>query len=364
MVPAEKILQTAEDENVDIVGLSGLITPSLEEMVHVAREMSRRNMQLPLLIGGATTSEIHTAVKIDPNYDPPVVHVRDASKSVGVVASLISEKQRENFAKEMREKYASVREKHETGRAEGKYIPLEEARRNRIGIDWESSPVYKPAFTGNKYFIDYDLKEIREYIDWTFFFHSWRINGKFPAIFGDPVKGEEARKLYDDANALLDRIINEKMLQANGVIGFWPAAATGDDVELFEDISRKIQTTVFRFLRNQQEKPAGKPNLCLADFIAPADTNKQDYIGGFAVTAGIGLEKWVEQYEADNDDYNAIMMKIMADRLAEAFAELMHEKVRKQFWGYAPDENLSIEEILREKYQGIRPAPGYPACIG
>ncbi|MFP4469801.1 MAG: methionine synthase, partial [Bacteroidales bacterium] len=362
MVPAEKILHTAVDENVDIVGLSGLITPSLEEMVHVAREMTRRNMQVPLLIGGATTSEIHTAVKIEPNYQAPVVHVRDASKSVGVVSSLISEKQKESVAKEVREKYASLREKHETGRAEASYVSLDEARRNHIKIDWESSPVYKPSFTGNKYFIDYDLKEISEFIDWTFFFHSWRINGKFPAIFDDPVKGEEAKKLYDDAIALLHRIVNEKMLQANGVIGFWPAAAKGDDVQLFEDENRKKQLAVFRFLRNQQEKAGDTPNLCLADFVAPADTGKQDYIGGFAVTAGIGLEKWVAEFEADNDDYNAIMMKILADRLAEAFAELMHEKVRKEFWGYAPDETLSIEETLREKYQGIRPAPGYPAC--
>ncbi len=362
MVPAEKILQTATDINADIVGLSGLITPSLEEMVHVAQEMKRRNMKVPLLIGGATTSEIHTAVKIRPNYDQPVVHVRDASKSVGVVAALLSKSQREKFTEEIRLKYAALRERHENAKSSGSYITLDAARKNKLHINWQESPVYKPAFLGNKYFTDYDLAEIRRFIDWTFFFHSWRINGKFPAIFDDPVKGEEASKLYQDANALLDRIISEKMLQANGVIGFYPAAATGDDVELFADEERHQPATVFRFLRNQQEKPAGTPNLCLADFVAPEDSGKQDYIGGFAVTGGIGLEKWVRQFEADNDDYNAIMMKIMADRLAEAFAELMHLKVRQEYWGYAPNEKLPVEDILREKYQGIRPAPGYPAC--
>jgi len=359
MVPAAKILQTAVDENVDIIGLSGLITPSLEEMVHVASEMTRLEMNVPLLIGGATTSEIHTAVKIDPNYAPPVVHVKDASKSVGVVAALISSDQKEKYARDVKKKYSSARQKHEKSKLEGKFVSLEEARNNKIEIDWENSPVYKPLFTGNKVFTDYDLAEIHRYIDWTFFFHSWRINGKYPAIFDDPVKGEEAKKLYDDANRMLDNIINKKMLQANGVIGFYPSASIQDDVELSLDGKR---VTNFRFLRNQQEKPANVPNLSLADFIAPKDSGKEDYLGGFAVTAGIGLEKWVNQYEADNDDYSAIMIKILADRLAEAFAELMHHKVREVYWGYDQDEKLSTEEILREKYQGIRPAPGYPAC--
>ncbi len=362
MVRAEKILQTAIDEKVDILGLSGLITPSLEEMVHVAQEMTRRKMNIPLLIGGATTSEIHTAVKIAPNYTHPVVHVRDASKSVGVTAALLSKDQKEKFAAEVSGKYAAMREKYENSKMEGKYVSLDEARKNKIEIDWENSPVYKPTFLGNKYFENYDLSEIREYIDWTFFFHSWRINGKYPAIFDDPVKGEEAKKVFDDANILLDKIINEKRLQANGVIGFYPATADGDTVELFADEDRDKLITNFCFLRNQQEKPADTPNLSLADFVAPKASGKQDYMGGFAVTAGIGLEKWVEQYEADNDDYNAIMMKIMADRLAEAFAELLHVRARKEFWAYAPDENLSVEETLRENYQGIRPAPGYPAC--
>ncbi len=359
MVPAAKILQTAIDENVDIIGLSGLITPSLEEMVHVAKEMTRLKMNVPLLIGGATTSEIHTAVKIDPNYASPVVHVKDASKSVGVVANLLSTNQKEKFTQTIKEKYVAAREKHESKRLEGKFVSLADARKNKINIDWENGPVYKPSFLGNKYFTDFDLAEIRKYIDWTFFFHSWRINGKYPAIFDDPVKGEEAKKLFDDAINMLDKIVSEKMLQANGVIGFYPATSIGDDVEL--SLNGKPVTT-FHFLRNQQEKPADVPNLSLADFIQPKESAKEDYIGGFAVTTGIGLEKWVEQYETDKDDYSAIMIKILADRLAEAFAELMHYEVRKAFWGYVPDDNLSIEEILREKYQGIRPAPGYPAC--
>jgi len=359
MVPSAKILQTAIDENVDIIGLSGLITPSLEEMVHVAKEMSRLEMKIPLFIGGATTSEIHTAVKIEPNYAPPVIHVKDASKSVGVVAALLSQDKQKEFAKGVSAKYDTLRQKHESNKLEGKFISLEAARKNKINIDWEKSPVYKPSFLGNKYFEDFDLAEIRKYIDWTFFFHAWRINGKYPAIFDDPVKGEEAKKLFDDANGMLDRIIKDKMLQANGVIGFYQAASIGDDVSLSID-GKEI--TVFRFLRNQQEKREGIPNLSLADFIAPKEKNKEDYIGGFAVTAGVGLEKWVAKYEAENDDYSAIMIKILADRLAEAFAELMHHKVREEFWAYAPDENLSIQEIIREKYQGIRPAPGYPAC--
>jgi 5-methyltetrahydrofolate--homocysteine methyltransferase len=359
MVPAAKILQTAIDENVDIIGLSGLITPSLEEMVHVAKEMNRRKMNIPLLIGGATTSEIHSAVKIDPNYAPPVVHVKDASKSVGVVANLLSVDQKRKFTQIIKEKYAAIREKHESNRLQGKFISLTDARQNKIKIDWETSPLYKPSFLGNKYFTDYDLAEIRKYIDWTFFFHSWRISGKYPAIFDDPVKGEEAKNLFDDANRMLDEIVNKKMLRANGVIGFYPAVSIGDDVEVLHS---KKPVATFCFLRNQQQKPKDVPNLSLADFIAPKESNREDYIGGFAVTTGIGLEKQVKQYEAENDDYSAIMIKILADRLAEAFAELMHRRVRQEFWGYAPGEDLSIEEVLREKYQGIRPAPGYPAC--
>ena len=362
MVPATKILDTAVAEKVDIIGLSGLITPSLEEMVNVAQEMTRRNMQLPLLIGGATTSEIHTAVKIDPQYAPPVVHVRDASRSVAVVSALISKERKEDFVKTIQEKYQTVRESYENRRLETPYISLEQARQNRIEIDWKESDVYEPSFTGIKTFEDYDLAEIREYIDWTFFFHTWRINGKYPAIFDDPLKGEEACILFDDGNAMLDDIINKKMLKASGVIGFWPAHSIGDDVQIYEDVKGNHPLASFRFLRNQQQKPDDAANICLADFIAPKESGITDYIGGFAVTAGIGVEQWVKHYEADNDDYNAIMMKIMADRLAEAFAELLHHRVRKEFWCYAPDEAISVEEMLREKYQGIRPAPGYPAC--
>jgi 5-methyltetrahydrofolate--homocysteine methyltransferase len=281
---------------------------------------------------------------------------------VGVVSSLLSANQKDGFAKQISEKYAALREKHEASKSEGKYLSLEEARKNKLRIDWENSPVYKPKFIGNKYFSDYPLDEIRKYIDWTFFFHSWRINGKYPAIFADPIKGLEARKLFDDANEMLDKIVSEKRLQANGVIGFYPAIAVGDDVELFGDENRETPIKTFRFLRNQQLKENEISNLSLADFIAPKTSGKHDYFGCFAVTSGTGIEKWVEKYEAENDDYSAIMMKILADRFAEAFAELMHEKVRKEFWGYAADENLPVSEILHEKYQGIRPAPGYPAC--
>jgi 5-methyltetrahydrofolate--homocysteine methyltransferase len=360
MVPAAKILQVAMDENVDIIGLSGLITPSLEEMAHVAKEMAHYKMDIPLLIGGATTSEIHTAVKIAPNYHAPVIHVRDASKSVGVAASLISPEQKDQYAADIREKYHAVRKKYENDKKSGKYISLEKARQNSLKIDWKNSNISQPSFLGNKYFIHHDLNEIRNYIDWTFFFHSWRINGKYPAIFDDPIKGEEAKKLFNDANQLLDEIVKHKMLQANGVLGIYKAASTGDDVEVFSPENEIIAT--FRFLRNQQEKEGNMPNLCLADFTAPKGSGISDFIGGFAVTAGIGADKWVKRYEADNDDYNAIMIKILADRLAEAFAELLHQQLRIKFWGYAKDENLTVEELLREKYQGIRPAPGYPAC--
>ncbi len=362
MVPAEKILKTVQDENADLLGLSGLITPSLEEMVHVAKEMERQGLNIPLLIGGATTSEIHTAVKIAPNYHAPVVHVRDASKGVGVSASLISPDQKAKYAAEIQEKYTGLREKHESRKSESKYISFDLAVENKLNIDWKAEDIYKPKFLGNKYFNDYPLEEIRDYIDWTFFFHAWKINGKYPKIFEDPIKGEEARKLYDDALVLLDKIVNEKRLTARGVIGFYPAASTGEDVELYADENREEVLTTFRFLRNQQEKTPGVPNLSLADFIAPKSSGFRDYIGGFAVTAGIGLEKWTEKYEKELDDYNSIMMKVLADRLAEAFAELIHERVRKEFWAYAPRENLNLEDLLREAYQGIRPAPGYPAC--
>jgi 5-methyltetrahydrofolate--homocysteine methyltransferase len=362
MVPASKILQTAIDEKVDVIGLSGLITPSLEEMVHVAAEMSRRNMSIPLLIGGATTSEIHTAVKIAPAYDHPVVHVKDASRCVGVLSKLLSNDMKESFIIETSDKYHSLREKHAASRSQKTLISLSEARKNKLKTDWGKVQGHEPAFIGNKVFKNYSLEEISKYIDWTFFFHAWKLSGKFPAIFDDPLKGEEARKLYADGQAMLAQIIEKKMLIAEGVIGFYPAAASADDVILYSDNSRTEVLNIFRFLRNQERKTAGIPNLSLSDFIAPAGSGIKDYIGGFSVTAGVGIEKWVKQFEQEGDDYSSFMLKIMADRLAEAFAELMHERVRKEFWGYAKHEALEVDEVIKEKYQGIRPAPGYPAC--
>ncbi|MFU8844017.1 MAG: methionine synthase [Bacteroidales bacterium] len=362
MVPAEKILSVVRDEHADLLGLSGLITPSLEEMVHVAKEMERLGIHVPLLIGGATTSEIHTAVKIAPQHHAPVVHVRDASKAVGVSAGLISRETKDRYAREIIEKYSSIRHQHEKKKGETIYISQKDAIANRLIIGWKEEDIYEPALTGNHYFEDYSLEEIMGYIDWTFFFHAWKINGKYPAIFDDPVKGEEARKLFDDANLLLDQVVHEKMLHAKGVIGIYPANSVGEDVEVYADETRNEVLATFRFLRNQQLKEKGIPNLSLADFIAPKSSGLNDYFGGFAVTAGIGLEQWTEKFEKELDDYNSIMIKVLADRLAEAFAEVIHQRVRKEFWGYAKNENLPIESILKEQYQGIRPAPGYPAC--
>ena len=362
MVPAEKILETVENENADIVGLSGLITPSLEEMVHVAQEMKRKKMKVPLLIGGATTSPVHTAVKIDKQYPHPVVHVHDASKVTNVVSKLLSTTEKEDFLKEVEEKYESLRKKHETGTNAKKYITLKQARDNRFSANWNEIKISKPALTGNMVFDDFPLNDLREYIDWTYFFHAWKINGRFPAIFDDPVKGKHAKELYGDAQKMLDKIISEKMLQAKAVIGIYPAAAIGDSVEIFKDENRKTPLHTFHFLRNQELKKRGEPNYCLSDFIAPANTGIADYIGFFAVTAGLGIEKHLEKYKKQNDDYSAIMLKAIADRLAEALAEKIHRMVRTGYWGYSKNENLSIKEILKEKYRGIRPAPGYPAC--
>ncbi|HBL74402.1 MAG: methionine synthase [Bacteroidetes bacterium GWF2_42_66] len=359
MVPTETILRRAREENVDIIGLSGLITPSLEEMANVAREMKRQNFEIPLLIGGATTSKIHTAVKIEPEYDFPVVHVKDASRSVGVVSNLIAKNP--DFVRELKEEYADIRE-FQGQRKRREYISLEEARKNKEKIDWKNSPIYKPKFTGIKQLIDFPIAELRKYIDWSFFFFAWELRGSFPGILDDPKQGEEARKLFADANAMLDEIIEKKMLQANGIVGIWPAHADGDDIVLFEDEGKTKEIGRFYQLRQQELKKDGTPNTCLADFVAPAETGLTDYCGAFATTAGIGIEKWIAYYKADHDDYKAIMIEAIADRLSEAFAELLHLLVRKEYWGYAPDENLSHEEILRVKYQGIRPALGYPAC--
>ncbi len=359
MVPTEKILDTALKEQVDIIGLSGLITPSLEMMVDIAKEMERRKMNLPLLIGGATTSKIHTAVKIEPEYSHPVIHVKDASLAVNVVSNLISGNTA--YLESVKEDYEQVRA-FQGQRKPKEYLKLDEARENKERIDWDNSPMYKPRFTGVKHLIDYPLQELREYIDWTFFFMAWELKGHYPEIFEDEKQGEAARKLYDEANELLDEIIEKKMLQANASFGIWPANSDGDDIILYEDESRTKELGRFYHLRQQEKKKGNAANLCLSDFVAPVGSGKADYCGGFATTAGIGIEPWKEMYRKDHDDFRAIMLESLADRLSEAFAELLHEKVRKEYWGYAPDENLTQDELQKVRYQGIRPAIGYPAC--
>jgi 5-methyltetrahydrofolate--homocysteine methyltransferase len=360
MVPTEKIIEAAKREHPDIVGLSGLITPSLDEMVHVAKEMEREKMVLPLLIGGATTSRIHTAVKIDPVYSGPVVHVLDASRSVPVASELISTQTRSAFERKIKDEYQNLRTEHENKRQIKNLIPLADARANRVNIDWSTTLFKKPAFLGRKEFLSYPLEEIRQYIDWTPFFQTWMLAGRYPGIFKDEVVGAEAKRLFDDANTMLGQIIADKSLQANAVVAFYPATATGDDVALFRDEGATDKLAVFHFLRQQNKKAQNLPNYCLADFISP-DPGR-DYFGMFAVTTGIGLEKLVEKHKANHDDYSEIMAKALADRMAEAFAELVHEKVRKELWGYATNEQLTNDELIEEKYEGIRPAPGYPAC--
>jgi len=358
MVPAEKILEAAKREKVDIIGLSGLITPSLDEMVHFAKEMEREKMDLPLLIGGATTSRIHTAVKIDPVYSGPVVHVLDASRSVPVATELINPVTRISFKAKIKQEYTDLRKDHEGRQQLKSLISLNEARKNKTKIDWSKVVFTKPKFTGRKELVNYPLEEIRKYIDWTPFFQTWMLAGRYPGILTDPVVGVEAVKLFDDANKMLDEIVTQKSLQANGVVAFYPAVNTGDDVDLLINDGKSLAT--FHFLRQQNKKAQNLPNFCLADFISPKEG--EDYFGMFAVTAGIGLEKLVEKHKANHDDYSEIMAKALADRLAEAFAECLHEKVRKEYWGYAPNENLSVEQLISEEYDGIRPAPGYPAC--
>ncbi len=361
MVPAEKILEAAVREKADVIGLSGLITPSLDEMVHVAKEMERLGMTTPLLIGGATTSRIHTAVKIAPNYSGPVVHVLDASKSVPVASELISKETRDAFASRIRKEYDEARIDHAGRQKEKNYISIAQARQKKVVIDWSAFTPHKPNALGVTVFKDYPLEEIRPYIDWTPFFSTWMLKGKFPAIFDNAVIGEEARKLYNDANAMLDEIISAGSLKANGIVGLFPATSVEhDDVKILDESGKEL--TTFHFLRQQGKKAADVPNLSLADFVAPSDSGKTDYMGGFAVTAGDGLDAIVKKYEADQDDYNSIMAKALADRLAEAFAELLHEKVRRDLWGYAKGETLDTEGLIKESYDGIRPAPGYPAC--
>jgi 5-methyltetrahydrofolate--homocysteine methyltransferase len=362
MVPGDRILNAIEEHHPDIVGLSGLITPSLEVMADFASELEKRNMKIPLLIGGATTSKIHTAVKIEPRYSGPVIHVKDASKSVGVVGSLISKDIRNNFIRSVQLEYEELRSTYADSSSSVRYLSLEEARNNRLRIDWTKSIIYKPGFIGVKVIENYPISEIREYINWIFFFVVWQLRGKFPDILDDPRQGEEARKLYKDANLLLDRIEKEKLLKANGVIGFFPANAVGDDIEIYGDENRKNIIARFINLRNQVKKDDGTPNLCLADFVAPRETGITDYIGAFAVTAGIGIDGVIKEFEKQHDDYSSILTKALADRLAEAFTELIHEKVRKEWWGYAGNENMDMKALFYEKYQGIRPAHGYPAC--
>ncbi len=363
MVPAAKILETAKEKGADIIGLSGLITPSLDEMVHVASEMQRQGFNLPLLIGGATTSQTHTAVKIAPSYEQPTIHVKDASRAVGVAQNLVSEGRRESYAEQIAADYEEVRVKHAGRRSKTRMATLERARANRMKIDWQGYAPPKPNVLGVRAFEDYPLEEIRPYIDWTPFFHSWQLKASYPKIFDDPEKGEEAKKLFADAQELLDRIIEEKWLTARAVFGLFPASSLpNDSVEVYTDESREKVLTELHFLRQQKQKPPGRPNHSLVDFVAPKETGLEDHVGLFAVTAGIGADEAARRFEEENDVYNAIMVKALADRLAEAFAELLHRRVRKEFWGYAADEKLDPDDLIREEYRGIRPAPGYPAC--
>jgi 5-methyltetrahydrofolate--homocysteine methyltransferase len=361
MVPTEKIIEAAKREKVDVIGLSGLITPSLDEMVHVAKEMQRQGMDIPLLIGGATTSRLHTAVKIDPMYEGAVVHVLDASRSVPVASELISEVTRQSYKARVKQEYVALRKDHESKQQLKNYISIEEARKNKVKIDWQRAEIKKPMFIGKKTLVNYPLDEIANYIDWTPFFQTWMLYGKYPAIFKDEKVGHEASKLFEDAQVMLARIIAGRKLSASGILGFYQAQTNAvDDVLLFDKEENRVAT--LHFLRQQNKKAKDLPNFCLSDFIAPQDSGTKDFIGLFAVTAGIGLEKLVAEFKSKQDDYSEIMAKALADRLAEAFAELLHTKVRKEYWGYAASEKLTIEELVAESYDGIRPAPGYPAC--
>jgi 5-methyltetrahydrofolate--homocysteine methyltransferase len=361
MVPCVKILDTAAELGADLVGLSGLITPSLDEMVTVAKEMTKRGLEIPLLIGGATTSLAHTAVKIDPHYPNAVVHVVDASRSVGVVNSLLNEEVRGGYVRDTKHQYEKIRASRAAS-GDRTVLPIAEARRRAETFDWEKTVCPRPALIGTSVFDDYPIDDLRAYIDWTPFFQTWEMKGRFPDILDDPRYGKTARPLYDDAQRLLDRIVRDHSLRARAVIGFFPAAAEGDDVELYTDRDRRGLLSVFHFLRQQAPKSDRRHNFCLADFVAPRDSGVEDHIGAFVVTAGAGLDELVRRAEKDHDDYAAILAKSVADRLAEAFAERMHARVRREFWGYAKAESLSNDQLIAEEYQGIRPAPGYPAC--
>jgi 5-methyltetrahydrofolate--homocysteine methyltransferase len=366
MVPAEKILAAAREHQADMIGLSGLITPSLEEMAHVAREMQRLGFTLPLLIGGATTSRVHTAVKIAPHYtNGPVIYVSDASRSVGVCQSLVSDEAAAQFIADIRAEYARVREQHAAKKGP-ELISLAEARANPTRIDWRGYVPPKPKFIGRRHFRNYDLAMIAKYIDWGPFFQTWDLHGPFPQILADEVVGEHARQVFAEGEKMLERIVAERWLTANAAVAFYPANSVGDDIEIYRDEARRELLFTWHGLRQQTRKPVidgvPNPNQCLADFVAPKDSGIADYIGLFAVTSGIGLERREAAFRARHDDYGAIMLKAIADRLAEAFAELLHERVRRDLWGYAPDEHLTNEQLIREQYRGIRPAPGYPAC--
>ena len=358
MVPAEKIIQTAIEEKVDVIGLSGLITPSLDEMVHIANELERQNLNFPLMIGGATTSKAHTAVKIDPKYKNAVVHVNDASRAVGVVSSLLSSRNAE-FVSDLKTDYADFREKFLNRQVDKEYISIKEARNQKFKINWENETISKPKNLGIQLIENQNLEELIPYIDWSPFFRSWDLFGKYPQILEDEIVGEHAKELFADAQKMLKKIVDEKLLTAKSIFGIFPANSNEqDDIEL----KNGEKTFTFRTLRQQHKKSDGKEYLALSDFIAPKDSGKQDYIGAFAVTTGFGTDELAQKYEAEHDDYNAIMVKALADRLAEAFAEYLHKKVRTEIWGYSSDEHLENEDLISEKYVGIRPAPGYPAC--
>jgi len=363
MVPAETILKEAVAHKCDLIGLSGLITPSLDEMVHMAKEMERQGIEMPLMIGGATTSKVHTALKIEPNLlKDQVVHVPDASRAVGVAQNLLSQDNKAGFVNGVRDEYQRIRvERAKHGKVH-KTAEIEKARANKKEFDWDSYTPEKPTFLGLKTFDDYDLERLVERIDWTPFFSAWELAGRYPRILDDEVVGTEARNLLADGQAMLKKIIDEKWLEARAVIGFFPANSVGDDIEIYTDDSRSQIDNTLHHLRQQNLKKGNQPNYCLSDFVAPKDSNKADYIGGFAVTTGHKIDEKIAEFEAQHDDYQSIMLKVLADRLAEAFAEHMHERVRKEFWAYEEDEELDNDSLIREKYRGIRPAPGYPAC--
>ena len=360
MVPCDKILERAREEKADIIGLSGLITPSLDEMVHVASEMKREGFTVPLLIGGATTSKAHTAVKIDPAYEHPVVHVLDASRVTGVVSKLLSEKGRDDYVAEIEAEHERLRERHSGQQKNRKLVSLADARKNRVPIDWQSTAIDKPSFTGVRTYEDIPLEKLVEYFDWTPFFQAWELTGRYPQILDDKVVGAQATELFNDARAMLDTIVKEKKFRARAVVGFFPANSVGDDIEVYRDEDRSEVLTTLHTLRQQSER-GKQPNHALSDFVAPKDSGRIDYIGGFAVSAGPEVESFARTFEEKNDDYNSILVKALGDRFAEACAEYVHKQARDE-WGFGKDENLSKDDLIREKYRGIRPAPGYPAC--